>query len=84
MAIERVLSRAYLNQIITDLKGKKAKRQKGLIVFGQSLEHPTIMKERINLNSDSYRISSNKTRGYYFFNRPSTEGIIRMRVLFEG
>ena len=54
IAIEKVLSRAYLNQIITDLKGKKAKRQKGLIVFGQSLEHPTIMKERINLNSDSY------------------------------
>ena len=26
MAIERVLSRAYLNQIITDLKGKKAER----------------------------------------------------------
>ena len=31
-----------------------------------------------------YRISSNKTRGYYFFAGPSTAGIIRMRVLFEG
>ena len=29
-------------------------------------------------------ISSNKTRGYYFFAGPSTAGIIRMRVLFEG
>ena len=32
----------------------------------------------------TYRISSNKTRGYYFFIRPSNAGIIRMRVLFEG
>ena len=32
----------------------------------------------------TYRISSYKTRGYYFFKRPSTAGIIRMRVLFEG
>ena len=31
-----------------------------------------------------YRISSYKTHGYYFFIRPSTAGIIRMRVLFEG
>ena len=31
-----------------------------------------------------YRISSYKTRGYYFFIRPSTAGIIRMRVLVEG
>ena len=31
-----------------------------------------------------YRISSNKTRGYYFFTRPSTAGIIRTRVLIEG
>ena len=31
-----------------------------------------------------YRISSYKTRGYYFFVRPSTAGIIRMRLLFEG
>ena len=31
-----------------------------------------------------YRISSYKTRGYYFFVWPSNEGIIRMRVLFEG
>ena len=30
------------------------------------------------------RISSNKTRGYYFFTRPSTAGIIRTRVLIEG
>ena len=29
-------------------------------------------------------ISSYKNRGYYFFTRPSTAGIIRMRVLFEG
>ena len=28
IAIEKVLSRAYLNQIITDLKEKKEKRQK--------------------------------------------------------
>ena len=32
----------------------------------------------------TYRISSNKTRGYYSFTRPSTAGIIRMRVLIEG
>ena len=32
----------------------------------------------------TYRISSYKTRGYYFFARPSTAGIIRMRVLIEG
>jgi hypothetical protein len=31
-----------------------------------------------------YCISSYKTRGYYFFTRPSTAGIIRMRVLIEG
>ena len=31
-----------------------------------------------------YRISSNKTRGYYFFEVLSTAGIIRMRALFEG
>ena len=31
-----------------------------------------------------YRISSYKTRGYYFFAGPSTAGIIRVRVLFEG
>ena len=31
-----------------------------------------------------YRISSYKTRGYYFFAGPSTAGIIRTRVLFEG
>ena len=30
------------------------------------------------------RISSNKTRGYYFFTRPSTAGIIRTLVLIEG
>ena len=28
----------------------------------------------------NYRISSNKTRGYYFFDGSSTAGIIRMRV----
>ena len=32
----------------------------------------------------AYRISSYKTRGYYFFVWPSNEGIIRTRVLFEG
>ena len=32
----------------------------------------------------SYRISSYKARGYYFFGGPSAAGIIRMRVLFEG
>ena len=32
----------------------------------------------------AYRISSNKTRGYFFFTRPSSAGIIRMRVLFKG
>ena len=32
----------------------------------------------------NYRISSNKTRGYYLFTRPSTAGIIRMRALIEG
>ena len=32
----------------------------------------------------AYRISSNKTRGYYFFTRPSTAGIIRTRVLIQG
>ena len=32
----------------------------------------------------TYRISSYKTRGYYFFPVPSIAGIIRMRVLFEG
>ena len=32
----------------------------------------------------TYRISSYKTRGYYFFTRPSNAGIIRMRVLIEG
>ena len=32
----------------------------------------------------NYHISSNKTRGYHFFIWPSTEGIIRMRVLIEG
>ena len=32
----------------------------------------------------TYRISSYKTRGYYFFIEPSTAGIIRARVLFEG
>ena len=31
-----------------------------------------------------YRISSYKTRGYYYFTRPSSAGIIRMRVLIEG
>ena len=31
-----------------------------------------------------YRISSYKTRGYYFYARPSTTGNIRVRVLFEG
>ena len=31
-----------------------------------------------------YRISSNKTRRYYFFRRPSTAGIVRTRVLIEG
>ena len=30
-----------------------------------------------------YRISSNKTRGYYFFAGPSTAGIIRGLVLFS-
>ena len=34
--------------------------------------------------SFTYRISSNKTRLYYFFTRPSTVGIIRMWVLIEG
>ena len=32
----------------------------------------------------NYRISSNKTHGYYFFTRPSNAGIIRMQVLIEG
>ena len=36
------------------------------------------------LIKSEYRISSYKARGYYFFIRPSTAGIIRMRVLFEG
>ena len=36
------------------------------------------------LSKHAYRISSYKTRGYYFFARPSTAGIIRVRVLFEG
>ena len=31
-----------------------------------------------------YRISSYKTQGYYFFTRPSSAGIIRMRVLIKG
>ena len=31
-----------------------------------------------------YRISSYKTRWYYVFVGPSTAGIIRTRVLFEG
>ena len=31
-----------------------------------------------------YCISSYKTRGYYFFVEPTTAGIIRMWVLFEG
>ena len=31
-----------------------------------------------------YRISSNKTRRYYFFIGASTAGIIRTRVLIEG
>ena len=33
---------------------------------------------------NTYRISSYKTRGYYFFAGPSTAGIIRVRVLLEG
>ena len=33
---------------------------------------------------NKYRISSNNTRGYYFFAEPSTAGIIRTRVLIEG
>ena len=32
----------------------------------------------------TYRISSYKTRGYYFFTKPLTAGIIRMRALLEG
>ena len=32
----------------------------------------------------NYRISSYKTRRYYFFGVPSTAGIIRMPVLLEG
>ena len=34
--------------------------------------------------SRDYCISSYKARGYYFFTRPSTAGIIRMRALLEG
>ena len=46
-----------------------------------------LLKASTNLTFYSYfnyRISSNNTRGYYFFIRPSIAGIIRMRVLFEG
>ena len=45
----------------------------------------SVLKEKFEINTiERYRISSNKTRGYYFFTGSSTEGIIRMRVLFEG
>ena len=46
-----------------------------------ALLHEFVYEFRVN---NTYRISSYKTRGYYFFTEPSTEGIIRMRVLFEG
>ena len=42
------------------------------------------LKPAINKFDVIYRISSYKTRGYYFFTSPSIAGIIRMRVLFEG
>ena len=32
----------------------------------------------------AYHIFSYKTRGYYFFTRPSIAGIIRTQVLLEG
>ena len=39
---------------------------------------------RLYFQKRRYSISSYKTRGYYFFTRPSTAGIIRTRVLIEG
>ena len=46
-----------------------------------SVEHADINHRA---KSSTYRISSYKTRRYFFFEEPSSAGIIRMRALFEG
>jgi hypothetical protein len=51
---------------------------------GKTKIKSSFIKEIILVNLDTYRISSYKTRGYYFFTRPSTVGIIGMLVLIEG
>ena len=43
-----------------------------------------LYKEAYGSGLYTYRISSYKTRGYYFFSEPSTVGNIRTRVLFEA
>ena len=55
------------------------------IVDVGTFQYETIAKLKSHFEfSHTYRISSYKTRGYYFFTRPSTSGIIRTRVLIEG
>ena len=68
---------SYINHTLLFLRNPIGK----LTIEMITLLHSTNFFDRVET---MYRISSNKTRGYYFFAEPTTAGIIRVRALFEG
>ena len=81
------MSKQTLTKKISTLTKSEENFQKKFLKHSQDTLDQGNLLEGIDIWSGaawSYRISSYKTRGYYFFVRPSTAGIIRMRVLFEG
>ena len=83
--------RSRINSILVG----KSEEKKGLKSIGLDGRKDFTLFEKNQVKSEEhitytgtatnyYRISSNKTRGYYFFRRPSAAGIIRMWVLIKG
>ena len=55
-----------------------------LLYYNTTIDKKQMYQPWVVYELNEYRISSNKTRGYYFFTGPSNAGIIRTRVLIEG